>query len=302
MHKIKISLDHWATFKAVVDTGSFALAADTLNKSQSSVSYAIARLNEQLPRPVLTLQGRKAVLTDDGKVLYKRATQLLVHAQQTEDYAQQMARGLEAEIAIALDALLDIQTIIPALELLAKEFPSTRVRVLETSLSGTEEALLDRKVDIAIAAKVPVGFAGVPFRNIEMIPVAHPKHPLFRQTKSSQKNDTIDEWRLKANRQIVLRDTGTKREQDAGWLGSDQRWTVSHFATSLKILRAGLGFAFMPRNWVEEDIKQGQLKQLPLSQDATRIIPLYLILASPASAGPATQALANRLRECLATQ
>ena len=53
MRTPRISLDQWAAFKAVVDAGSFALAAEALNKSQSSVSYAIARLQEQLPRPVL---------------------------------------------------------------------------------------------------------------------------------------------------------------------------------------------------------------------------------------------------------
>ena len=56
----KISLEQWAAFKAVVDEGSFAKAAEALNKSQSAVSYAIAKLEEQLPTPVLTQQGRRA--------------------------------------------------------------------------------------------------------------------------------------------------------------------------------------------------------------------------------------------------
>ena len=65
MKSPRISLEQWAAFKAVVDEGSFARAAEALNKSQSSVSYAIAKLNEQLPSPVLELYGRIAVLTAD---------------------------------------------------------------------------------------------------------------------------------------------------------------------------------------------------------------------------------------------
>ncbi|MDX1491100.1 MAG: LysR family transcriptional regulator [Pseudohongiellaceae bacterium] len=295
MPKIKVSLENWATLRAVVETGSFAAAAEQLNKSQSSISYAIARLNQQLPEPVLQLKGRRAVLTVQGKVLYRRALALLEHAQRTEDYAQQLAQGIESQVSIALDALIDIQAIIPALDALAQEYPLTRVRILETSLSGTEEALLERQADIVIGSKVPTGFSGVPIKNVEMIPVAHPSHPLL-VSLDNEASKAIDEWQLKAHRQIVLRDTGTKREQDAGWLGSEQRWTVSHFASSLKILRSGIGFAFMPLNWVEDDLKRGTLQRLPLEQDARRIVPLYLMLSSPEKAGPVTQALAKALK------
>lgn len=94
----RISLEQWAAFKAVVDEGSFARAAEALNKSQSSISYAIARLNELLPAPVLELAGRKAVLTREGKVMYRRASQLLAQAEAAEQTAQLLSRGIESGI------------------------------------------------------------------------------------------------------------------------------------------------------------------------------------------------------------
>ncbi len=308
MKSPKITLEQWASFKAVVDAGSFALAAEALNKSQSSISYAIARLNEQLPRPVLSIVGRKAVLTEDGKVLYRRAAQLLAQAEETEDVARQLAQGLETEVTIAVDALLGISKIMPALEQLSKHYPLTRVRLLETSLSGTEEALLEKKANIVIGSIVPVGFSGIPVYRAKMIPVAHPGHPLFRSSDSrpaaltsdpeSAQSD-ISDWELKTHRQIVLRDTGQRRALDAGWLGSEQRWTVSHFASSLAVLRAGLGFAFVPEHWAKQDIRTGTLKQLPLGEAKQRILQLYLMLSTPESAGPATRLLASNLVECL---
>lgn len=310
----KVSLEQWATFKAVIDAGSFALAAEQLNKSQSSVSYMMARLNEQLPAPVLQVEGRKAVLTDIGKVLYRRATQLLRHAQETEDHTKLLAQGLEAEVTIALDALLDIRTIIPALTAVAQRYPFTRVRVLETALSGTDEALLEKKADIVLGYNVPVGFSGTPVAQITMIPVAHPDHALFKRDlvalrKSCQEagavgdplaeSDGIHAWELKSHHQIVLRDSGAKREQDAGWLGSEQRWTVSHFSSTVKILRAGLGFAFLPENWVAEELRSGALKKLPLAPGAERIAQIYLMLAVKEAVGPATRLLADELTVCL---
>lgn len=289
----RITLEQWAALKAVVEEGSFARAAETLNKSQSSISYAVARLNEQLPTPVLKIQGRKAELTPEGKVLYRRAVQLLRQAEETEETAGLLAQGTEPEVTLAVDSLLPPATLTKALNEFSGKFPITRLRMLETSLSGTEEALLEKRADAVIGSKVPVGFLGTPMTSVEMLPVASPSHPLaaLAQTNTSG----INEWELRSHRQVVLRDSGYRREQDAGWLGAEQRWTVSHFSTSLDIVRAGLAFAFLPSGWVAQDIADGRLIALPLAMGANRIIPLYLMLASAEASGPATRELGRLL-------
>jgi DNA-binding transcriptional LysR family regulator len=80
-----------------------------------------------------------------------------------------------------------------------------------------------------------------------MIAVAHPSHPLF----VSPSDTGINDFELRSRRQVVIRDSGQRRVEDAGWLGSEQRWTVSHFSTSIKVLKAGLAFAFMSYDWVK---------------------------------------------------
>ncbi|GFZ75823.1 LysR family transcriptional regulator [Pseudohongiella nitratireducens] len=285
----RITLDQWAAFQAVVEEGSFAGAAERLNKSQSSISYAVAKLNEQLPAPVLQLQGRKAVLTDEGHVMYRRATLLLNQAGETEDVANMIASGLESEVTLAVDGLMEPTTLVPVLEQFSQDFPSTRLRILETQLSGTVEMLLEKKADLVIGGQVPVGYLGTPVDSCRMIPVAHPEHPLFNR----ENGDAINDYELRSWRQIVLRDTGIRRNQDAGWLGSEQRWTVSHFSTAVKVLKAGLGFAFLPQSWIEEELNHGLLKMLPLAWGAERHLTLYLMVAATDAAGPATRALAD---------
>ncbi|MGM0631656.1 MAG: LysR family transcriptional regulator [Pseudomonadota bacterium] len=299
MRTPKITLEQWAALKAVVEEGTFALAAEALNKSQSSISYAISRLNEQLPSPALEIQGRKAELTREGRVLYRRAVQLLRQASETEDAAGLLAQGIEPEITLAVDCLMETGLLIPALESFSSEFPGTRIRMLETALSGTEEALLEKQADLVIGSKVPIGYLGTPLKSVEMIPVAVPEHPLFRLAQ--QGDNQINEWELRSHRQVVLRDSGTRREQDAGWLGSEQRWTVSHFSSSVRLLRSGLAFGFLPRDWVIDELADGTLRQLPLAMGANRIIPLYLMMASAEASGPACRYLADRLLDLFAT-
>lgn len=285
MKNPRVSLEQWLTFKTVVDSGSYAMAAEVLNKSQSSISYAIARLNEQLPQPVLVLEGRKAVMTDAGQVLYRHAEHLLNQASQAEAVASSLALGFESEVAIAVDVLLEVGSLVCAFEEFSAEFPHTRIRVLETSLSATTEALVEKTADLVIGTKIPPGFRGAPLLQVKMIPVAAPSHPLVRN------RDSVSEVELRSMRQVVLRDTGTHREQDAGWLQAEQRWTVSHFSTSIKLLESGLVFGFIPQNWVEEELAQGTLQIIPVDPSMDRIVPVHLMLSNHQASGPATMAL-----------
>ncbi|MDH3325403.1 MAG: LysR family transcriptional regulator [Gammaproteobacteria bacterium] len=285
----KVTLDQWATFKAVVDEGSFAKAAEVLSKSQSSISYAIAKLEEQLPAPVLSLNGRKAVMTEEGKVLYRRASQLLNHAYEVEQTANCLAQGWEAEVIIGLDSIIDMEPLFNSIDRFTEQAPHTRIVLLESTLSGTAELLLEKKANIVLSGQTPPGFLGQPIDSVNMVPVAQTNHPLCRG-----KRDLTDQD-LKQHRQIVVRDSGVKRNQDTGWLGSEQRLTVTHFSHSIQALIRGLGFAFIPSHLAEPFIKTGQLKTLNLSTRAERRIQIYLTLASPDAAGPATQVMRDIL-------
>jgi len=287
----KVTLEQWATFKAVVDEGTFAKAAERLNKSQSSISYTISKLEAQLPSPVLTLNGRKAELTEEGKVLYRSAKQLLIHAEEIEQTASCLADGWETEITIGFDSIVEIQPLFNAIDKFTVQAPHTRVTLLESTLSGTTENLLERRADIVLSANPPPGFLGQPIGTALMIPVAHKNHELARA------KGKITEQMLKNQRQIVVRDSGTKRNQDTGWLGSEQRLTVTHFTHSVEALIRGLGFAFIPEHLASPLIKTNQLKRLDLQSNAERRLQIYLIMTSTESAGLASKALQKILLE-----
>ena len=63
------TLDAWEILQTVVQLGGFAPAAEKLNRSQSTISYAIGRLQDQLGVRLFEIHGRKAQLTELGRVL-----------------------------------------------------------------------------------------------------------------------------------------------------------------------------------------------------------------------------------------
>ncbi|MDX1757751.1 MAG: LysR family transcriptional regulator [Marinobacter sp.] len=286
----RTTLEHWAVLAAVVDEGSFARAAEALNKSQSSVSYALKALQDQLPVEVLTVRGRKAELTDAGQVLLRRARGLLDDMKSLERLALNLAQDWEPEVRLAVDVIFPPHLLSEAMERFVPQSRSTRVQIIESVLSGGQEALLQGLADLAITHRPPPGFLGNELIRQEFMAVAHRDHPLARAEDSLTLRD------LQRYRQFVVRDSGLKRKQDAGWLGAEQRWTVSHLKTSIQFVCQGLGFAWLPRLHIEEELANGTLKRLNLAEGGSRHEPLSLVFADRDSAGPATRALAESLQ------
>lgn len=287
----RVSLEQWAVLQAVVDEGSFARAAEALNKSQSSVSYVLKGMQEQLPVELLTLKGRKAELTEAGQLLLRRASALLEEAHTLERLAANLAQGWEPEVRLAVEAIFPPDLLLEALATFAPVSCSSRVQLIESVLSGTQEALLSRQADLVIIGRMPPGFLGQRLLPIEFVAVASPRHPLHQLGRELTQHD------LRRHRQLVVRDTGLRRKQDVGWLGAEERWTVSNLATSIRFVIQGLGFAWIPREHIRPELENGLLKPLPLVAGGSRREDLYLVFADRDSAGPATRALARILHE-----
>jgi DNA-binding transcriptional LysR family regulator len=263
-----------------------------LHRSQSSVSYTVARLQEQLDVPLLVIEGRKAKLTPAGTVLLNQARTLLDDARALEQRARHLKAGWEAEIRLVVDSLFPRPLLTRVLHEIDAGCPQSRVRLTETVLSGAEEALLRREADVVICNSIPSGFLGDPLMDVEFIAVAHPDHALHRLGRELSLEDLVRELH------IVVRDSGTL-DRDDGWLGSTRRWTVSSGSTRLALMRAGLGFGWAPAAHIEDDLATGRLKPLPLREGRCRKRTLYLVLAEPRDAGPAARRTAGIIRACV---
>jgi DNA-binding transcriptional LysR family regulator len=286
MNENKVTLEQWRTLLAVVDAGGYAKAAELLDKSQSTISYAITQLEHSLNIKVFQIQGRKAVPSPAGELLYRRAKELLEQADRLEKTAM-LSQQVESQIRVAADLIIPPEKILQCLAIFSQTYPQTRVEIYESVLSGTEDALLQRQVDLAIGGRVPIGFMGEKLTTVTMRGVSSPDHPL------QQLGRTIDHDDLRKHRQIIVRDSGQYRRHSEGWQEAEQRWTVSHIKTSLEAIRMGLGYAWLPDAYTQDDISTGKLQYLPVAVGAIREVPTYLTFADKELAGPATRHLAD---------
>lgn len=291
----RITLEQWEALVAVVEAGGYAQAAERLHKSQSSVTYLVQKLESLLEVKAFEIKGRKAVLTPTGQLLYRRARVLLDEALGLEKTAKSASAGWEAEIRIAAEIVFPAWLLLQAFDKLNGESAHTRIEYYETVMAGTNEMLIAGRVDLAITASVPSGFAATALMPLRMLLLAHPEHPLHKLGRPLTLRD------LRAHRQLVVRETGEQRPTKA-WIEATQRWTMSHTSTGIFAATMGFGYGWYPEERVRGELQRGALKPLPLREGAERTGELYLVFADRDNAGPGTLRLAEIIRELVESE
>lgn len=288
----KITLEQWRTLIAVVEAGGFAAAAERLSKSQSTVTYAIKRI-ATLTGVSVFRPGRPMELTDSGRVLYRRGKSLLAEAERLERVARALAEGQESALRLAVEVIFPTWLLLETLSRFGEEYPDVRIELFESVLGGTEELLTEGRVDLAIGSRIPPGFSGDALMPVRFVCCAAPGHPLHALGREL----TLDD--LKQHRHLVVRDSGTQRSRKVLALEAEQRWTVSHKATSIRAAVLGMGFAWFAESNVRDELDRGELVPLPLAEGGIRYATLYRMHADQDAAGPGQRRFAALLADAV---
>lgn len=287
---LKITLEQWRMFLAVVEFGGFNQASQNIHKSQSSIHTAVNKIENILGVKLFTIQGRKTTLTQAGELMLRKATYLLEEAEKIESIGVNLGEGVETRLRIAVDEVFPAELLYNVLDTVSNEFPYLRVELMESVLGGATELLKNGEVDIAVAPFTTNDLFNEELCQIEFLAVASPSHQL------NQASMPLPLEKLKSYRQIVVRDSAISERKDEGWLEAQQRWTVSHMRTSVDMIVNGFGFAWLPYPLIENELLEGKLKQIPLKFNAKRNVKLHLLFNDEDSLGPVARTFLGQLR------
>ncbi|WNO62100.1 LysR family transcriptional regulator [Rheinheimera sp. MMS21-TC3] len=287
---LRVTLEQWRMFRAVVQYGGFNQAAQGIHKSQSSIHNAVGKIESGLNVKLFEIEGRKTVLTEAGELMLRRANFLLDEAAKLEIVGQTLGQGTEVSLRIAIDEMFPHTLLYQVLESVSSQYPMLQIELVESVLSGACELVDNAEVDIGISPVMLKDGFSEQLCQINFIAVANPGHALH----SLNRELTVED--LKSHRQVVVRDSALLNKSNAGWLGANQRWTVSHLRTSIDMICKGLGFAWLPLSAIQPKLDNGELKPLPLRHNSQRSMQLHLIFKDGDNLGPAAKAFLAELR------
>jgi DNA-binding transcriptional LysR family regulator len=278
------TLDQLRVFLTVVDVGSFAGAARQLGRAISVISYSIANLEAQLGVLLFDRKStRKPQLTEAGCGVLSEARAITNGISGLRAKVRSLRGGIEAEISLVLDVMLPAARGVDALKAFRTEFPTVSLRLYIEALGAVMQMVLDGAATIGVCGALDEALAGIErigVGSVEWIPVAAPDHPLALAGRNAAGagRDHI---------QLVLTDRSRLTQgKDLGVIGT-QTWRLADLGSKHMLLKAGIGWGYMPEPMVREDVEAGRLVHLDMPEVKNGSLRLYAIYRTDTPPGPA---------------
>jgi DNA-binding transcriptional LysR family regulator len=288
----RISLKQWRLFHAVVDNDGFVCAANKLHMSQSSISHALAKLQDQLGVPLLTIRGRKAHITEEGKALLERSRELVRQAVELEELGEVLRHGWEPEVRLAVEPNYPAALLMRTFRDLSRHARKVRLNVKEVSLTELRQSLHQDAVDLAISSAPLSGFASNKLIEIEHVAIAHADSPLFRMNRDVTFSDLSTYFEIV----FCAGDHDATPPVSSGSVQGQRHWNVNSLDSAAEALQFGLGYAWLPRYRVQRWLDDGWARILPLNGGSSYTVQMHLIRGRAVAPGSGAQRFADALQ------
>ena len=273
---MKLTLDALLVLDAIDRKGSFAAAAEEMNRVPSAVTYVVRKLEEDLDVLLFDRSGHRAKLTVAGRELLDQGRQLLQAAGDLECRVKRVATGWETELRIAYDTVVPIEALYPLVARFYAEGHATRIRLQEEVLGGAWEAMKFGRADLVVGASggVPasVDYKAIPIGEIDMVFAVAPSHPLAKA------KEPIPLSELQRHRVVAVADSSRNLPpRTFGILDGQDTLTVPTMRDKLSAQIAGLGIGNVFRHLAQCHLNNGALIEKQVERPKP-IAPLYLLM------------------------
>lgn len=156
-----LNYHHLLYFYIVAREGSIARATEVLNLTQPTISAQLRSLEESLGEKLFEKSGRKLVLTEIGKVVYRYADEIFTLGRELRDTVRGRPTARPPRLIVGL---ADVVPKLVAFRLLEPAFrmtPRVEVVIREEAPSRLLAALALHELDVVISDAAAAGAAGL---------------------------------------------------------------------------------------------------------------------------------------------
>lgn len=236
-------------FLGVARTQNIHKASEELHVSPGSLSKAIARLEEELSVKLFFREGRNIRLTEHGKLLQKRASEII----QLEEATRLELAGVEGSIQVQIAGaeILLANWGISFCEDIKKNYPKANFEFQATDDKTAIERVERGEVHLAIVTSEISSSRELKVKNIGETmfkTFISSKHPLYKKRKLVHVEELLGHAFVSPNHPLLGK-VGLKQSLD-GWRDDEFPRKVDYLTSSLKILEtivaSGKAIAYLP--------------------------------------------------------
>lgn len=255
-------IDLFRTFARVVETASFTGAADSLAMPRSSVSAAVAELENRVGARLLNRTTRKVSPTLEGSAFYDRCLRIIADVAETEDLFRRDGSKPSGKLRVDVPGQIGRLVVAPALPAFLDEYPD-----IDITLGVTDRAvdLIREGVDCVLRVG-PLRDSNLIAQTVCTLPLINVASPAYLEAHGTPvtPDDLSGHWA------VSYASPSSGRVEPWEWLERGEhkarvmrgRVTVNSAEAYIACCLAGLGLIQVPAYDVRRHLDAGELQEV----------------------------------------
>lgn len=260
------NLSYYKVFYEVAKYGNISKASKKLYISQPAVSKSISKLEESLNTPLFIRNSRGVSLTAEGDLLFTQLKETFSSIDMIEMQIRNRGKFEVGSLKIGASNTLCKHLLLPYIKKFISENPHIDINIISQSVSHTSQMLSKNSLDLGIAT-LPLSHKSLDFIPITQI------HDIFVATPEYIENlklreGTDDDIFQTGNIMLLDRENATRIYIDD--ILKQNHIFIRHIleTTTMDLLiefaRTGIGIACVIEEFVQEDIRKGNLIKIDI--------------------------------------
>jgi len=241
-------------FVKVIQSGSFSKAAEILKLPKSSVSRAVARLENETGTKLIVRTTRSLTLTEAGREFYEACLPAILTLEEAGKNLQDKDKSISGLVKITAPEDLGYSVVSSALAKLSLKYPALS---FEFSFTDRLIDVVKEGFDVAIriGKRKDSGLKLKPAGEVILIAVASPKY-LSGKKKIIHPSDLKDHICLS---HIWSKQWSLKSAKGKSQIPIKTKFAGNQMLTIIKLALAGCGVALVPKYLCEPHLQSGEL-------------------------------------------
>lgn len=259
-----MEFDQLKLFADLVREQNFTKVAERNNVTQPAVSLSIQKLEEELGTKLLERTTRKVLVTEEGRIFYDYAREILSKAQEVKTLLQERQDRMLGSIRLATVHSIGLYELPESLKEFIRRYPEVNFHIEYLLSDQVYHAVMEGDADLGLVA-YPEPRSSVtilPFFEDELVLICNNEHPLAQQEQVSLR--ALDGLSFVAFESEIP----TRKAIDAllheHQVHVEMRMQCDNIEILKKMVEVGLGISMVPLLSVREEVRNGSLRVLRL--------------------------------------
>ena len=267
-----MELKYLQTFQTIVEEGSFSKAAVKLNYTQSTITFQVGQLEQELSARLFEKIGRRMVLTKAGEQLIPYVEDVISSVDKMRNFENDLSE-YQGDLHIGVGETLLCYQLPPVLKAFHRQAPKTRLFLRSMNCYDIRDELLSGSLDLGIFYEDVGGFG----TNITTYPIGEFPVVLTASPEIGQLYPDFITPDQKIPIPFIINEPACifrqmfekyLREKSIILDYTIELWNIP---TIKNLVKSDVGISFLPKFSVRQELENGELTEIPTEITDSRI-------------------------------